>query len=83
VLGFPDGIQGLVMVIRTFGDYARFHPHLPAEESIARVTLHIPEKGNKPMSQENGRKNLLKIRKELTEFLRKEKRKVFSGRKKG
>jgi len=30
VLGFPDGIPGLVMVIHTFGDYARFHPHLHA-----------------------------------------------------
>jgi hypothetical protein len=30
VLGFPDGITGLVMVIHTFGDYARFHPHLHA-----------------------------------------------------
>ena len=56
---------------------------LPAEEFIARVTQHIPEKGNKPMNQENRRKNLLKIRKELSEFLKKEKRKVFSGRKKG
>jgi hypothetical protein len=45
VLGFPDGIPGLVMVIHTFGDYARFHPHLHAEEFIARVTQHIPEKG--------------------------------------
>jgi hypothetical protein len=31
--------------------------------------------GNKPMNQENRRKNLLKIRKELTKFLEKEKRK--------
>jgi hypothetical protein len=30
VLGFPDGIPGLVMVIHTFRDYARFHPHLHA-----------------------------------------------------
>ena len=30
VLGLPDGIPGLVMVIHTFGDYARFHPHLHA-----------------------------------------------------
>jgi hypothetical protein len=30
VLGLPDGTPGLVMVIHTFGDYARFHPHLHA-----------------------------------------------------
>jgi len=30
VFGLPDGIPGLVMVIHTFGDYARFHPHLHA-----------------------------------------------------
>jgi hypothetical protein len=30
VLGLPDGIPCLVMVIHTFGDYARFHPHLHA-----------------------------------------------------
>ena len=30
MLGLPDGIPGLVMVIHTFGDYARFHPHLHA-----------------------------------------------------
>ena len=30
VLGFPEGITGLVMVIHTFGDYAGFHPHLHA-----------------------------------------------------
>jgi hypothetical protein len=30
VLGFSEGIPGLVMVILTFGDYARFHLHLHA-----------------------------------------------------
>jgi hypothetical protein len=30
VLGLPDGIPCLVMVIHTFGDYARFHQHLHA-----------------------------------------------------
>ncbi|NIU83604.1 MAG: DUF1122 domain-containing protein, partial [Candidatus Thorarchaeota archaeon] len=29
--------------------------------------------GNKPLNEENRRKNLLEIRKELTEFLKKEK----------
>jgi hypothetical protein len=28
VLGLDDGILGMIMVIHTFGDYARFHPHL-------------------------------------------------------
>jgi len=28
--GLWDGIPGLVMVIHTFGNYARFHPHLHA-----------------------------------------------------
>jgi hypothetical protein len=30
VFGLPDGILGLVMLIHTFGNYARFHPHLHA-----------------------------------------------------
>jgi hypothetical protein len=30
VLGLDDGILGMIMVIHTFGDYARFHPHLHA-----------------------------------------------------
>jgi DTW domain-containing protein YfiP len=30
VLGLDDGIPGVIMVIHTFGDYARFHPHLHA-----------------------------------------------------
>jgi hypothetical protein len=30
VLGLPDGILGMITVIHTFGDYARFHPHLHA-----------------------------------------------------
>jgi len=30
VLGLNDGILGMIMVIHTFGDYARFHPHLHA-----------------------------------------------------
>jgi len=30
VLGLDDGIPGMIMVIHTFGDYARFHPHLHA-----------------------------------------------------
>ena len=30
VLGVDDGILGMIMVIHTFGDYARFHPHLHA-----------------------------------------------------
>jgi hypothetical protein len=29
VLDLPDGIPGLVMVIHTFGDYARFHQSDP------------------------------------------------------
>jgi hypothetical protein len=28
MLGLDDGIPGMIMVIHTFGDYARFHPHL-------------------------------------------------------
>jgi hypothetical protein len=28
VLGLDDGILGMIMVIHTFGDYARFHPRL-------------------------------------------------------
>ncbi len=40
--------------------------------------------GNKPLNEENRRKNLLEIRKELTEFLKKEKgeEKLFLGAKK-
>ena len=30
VLGLDDGILGMILVIHTFGDYARFHPHLHA-----------------------------------------------------
>ncbi len=30
VLGLDDGILGMIMVIHTFGDYARFHPPLHA-----------------------------------------------------
>jgi len=30
VTGRPDGVIGAVMVIQTFGDYARWHPHLHA-----------------------------------------------------
>jgi hypothetical protein len=30
VIGLHDGILGMIMVIHTFGDYARFHPHLHA-----------------------------------------------------
>ena len=30
VLGLDDGIPGMIMVIHTFSDYARFHPHLHA-----------------------------------------------------
>jgi len=30
VLGLPEGTPGPVMVIHTFGDYVRFHPHLHA-----------------------------------------------------
>jgi len=30
LLGLDDGILGRIMVIHTFGDYARFHPHLHA-----------------------------------------------------
>ena len=30
MLGLDDGILGMIMVIHTFGDYARFHPHLHA-----------------------------------------------------
>ena len=30
VLGLNDGILGVIMLIHTFGDYARFHPHLHA-----------------------------------------------------
>jgi len=30
VLGLDDGIPGMIMVIHTFGDYPRFHPHLHA-----------------------------------------------------
>ena len=30
LLGLDDGILGMIMVIHTFGDYARFHPHLHA-----------------------------------------------------
>jgi hypothetical protein len=30
LLGLDDGILGMIMVIRIFGDYARFHPHLHA-----------------------------------------------------
>jgi hypothetical protein len=30
VLGLENGVTGLVMVIHTFGDYARFHPHAHA-----------------------------------------------------
>jgi hypothetical protein len=30
VLDHDDGILGMIMVIHTFGDYARFHPHLHA-----------------------------------------------------
>jgi len=30
VLGLDDDIMGMIMVILTFGDYARFHPHLHA-----------------------------------------------------
>jgi len=30
VPGLDDGIPGMIMVIHTFGDYARFHPHLHA-----------------------------------------------------
>ncbi len=29
-LGLDDGLLGMIMVIHTFGDYARFHPHLHA-----------------------------------------------------
>jgi hypothetical protein len=29
-LGTNDGVLGMIMVIHTFGDYARFHPHLHA-----------------------------------------------------
>jgi hypothetical protein len=28
LLGLPDGAVGVIAVIHTFGDYARFHPHL-------------------------------------------------------
>lgn len=28
--GINDGVLGMIMVIHTFGDYARFHPHLHA-----------------------------------------------------
>lgn len=27
-LGLPDGICGAVMTIQTFGDYAKWHPHI-------------------------------------------------------
>lgn len=30
VLRLPDGVLGMVVVIHTFGDFARFHPHLHA-----------------------------------------------------
>jgi hypothetical protein len=30
VLGFDDGVLGMIMVIHTFGDYARFYTHLHA-----------------------------------------------------
>ncbi len=30
VLGLNEGILGMIMVIHTFRDYARFHPHLHA-----------------------------------------------------
>ena len=30
LIGLQDGILGMIMVIHTFGDYARFHPHLHA-----------------------------------------------------
>lgn len=30
VLGLPEGIAGIVMVIHTFGEYLDFHPHLHA-----------------------------------------------------
>jgi len=30
VPGLNDGILGMIMVIHTLGDYARFHPHLHA-----------------------------------------------------
>ena len=30
VLDLDDGILGMIMVIHTSGDYARFHPHLHA-----------------------------------------------------
>jgi hypothetical protein len=29
-LSLDDGVLGMIMVIHTFGDYARLHPHLHA-----------------------------------------------------
>jgi hypothetical protein len=29
-LDLPDGLPGIVMAIRTFGEYMDFHPHLHA-----------------------------------------------------
>jgi hypothetical protein len=35
VLGLDDGILGMIMVINTFGDYARYHLHFHALPPIA------------------------------------------------
>ncbi|MDF1555458.1 MAG: transposase [Deferrisomatales bacterium] len=56
LLRVPDGVIGMVAVILTFGDYARFHPHLHAivADGLFRPSgaFHVaPPKDTKPLME--------------------------------
>ncbi|MEA2108366.1 MAG: transposase [Pseudomonadota bacterium] len=55
-LNLPDGVPGIVMAIQTFGDYAKWNPHLHAIVADGLFTelgtFHVmPEASLKPLAE--------------------------------